>query len=90
MSSPVPVRYVVGVSNLHSHYFDVSILLSKEATARLGAASRGLTLRLPAWIPGSYMIRDFSKHLELFSAKSRNQEIQFIKTDSHKIGRAHV
>ena len=83
MSSPVPVRYVVGVSNLHSHYFDVSILLSKEATARLGAASRGLTLRLPAWIPGSYMIRDFSKHLELFSAKSRNQEIQFIKTDSH-------
>ena len=62
MPAPLAVRYVVAVSDLHSHYFDVSILLSKEATARLGAAKKGLTLRLPAWIPGSYMIRRSEEH----------------------------
>ena len=83
MPSPLAVRYVVAVSDLHSHYFDVSVFLSKETTARLGVDTRGLALRLPAWIPGSYMIRDFSKHLELFNAKSRNREVQYTKTDSH-------
>jgi predicted metalloprotease with PDZ domain len=96
MPTSVPVRYVVAVSDLHSHYFDVSISISKEATARLGAASRGLTLRLPAWIPGSYMIRDFSKHLESFNAKTQNRPIRFAKTDSHTwqlapfVGELHV
>lgn len=47
-----------GVSSAHpaSHYFDISLTIAEPNPA-------GQVLWLPDWIPGSYMIRDFSRHL---------------------------
>lgn len=47
-----------GVSSLHpaSHYFDICLTIAEPDPAGQG-------LWLPDWIPGSYMIRDFSRHL---------------------------
>ena len=50
------IRYQITSRNPSSHYFDVSISIDKPDPA-------GQQLRLPNWIPGSYMIRDFARNL---------------------------
>jgi predicted metalloprotease with PDZ domain len=77
------ITYVIGCDDWRAHRFDVVMQIPGEI------ASQGpLHLQLPAWIPGSYMIRDFSKHLEsisaseIISAKSI-KPIKLIKIDSH-------
>ncbi|MEZ5565636.1 MAG: peptidase M61 [Gammaproteobacteria bacterium] len=43
----------------------------------------GQLLSLPAWIPGSYLIRDFARHVVQFTAESGGNEITFHKVDKH-------
>jgi len=43
----------------------------------------GQRLSLPAWIPGSYLIRDFSRQIETLSARSEQGELAVRKTSSH-------
>lgn len=40
-----------------------------------------LTLTLPAWIPGSYMIRDFARHIVTLSAASDGESLLVKKID---------
>jgi predicted metalloprotease with PDZ domain len=48
------------------------------------SAADGLTLRLPAWIPGSYMIRDFSRHIvEMRATDPAGSHLQIEKIDKH-------
>ncbi|NYT63285.1 M61 family metallopeptidase [Alcaligenaceae bacterium] len=44
---------------------------------------RGQELTLPAWIPGSYLIRDFSRQVETITAHSGNQTVAIKKTGNH-------
>ena len=39
-----------------------------------------LDLKMPVWTPGSYLIREFSKNVESFSAMSNDETLQFSKT----------
>ena len=50
------IRYQIGSRHPASHYFDVSISIAEPDPG-------GQALRLPNWIPGSYMIRDFARNL---------------------------
>ena len=50
------IRYQITSGNPASHYFDVSIRIDSPD-------AEGQALRLPNWIPGSYMIRDFARNL---------------------------
>ncbi|NYT85042.1 M61 family metallopeptidase [Pollutimonas harenae] len=43
----------------------------------------GQELTMPAWIPGSYLIRDFSRQIETLQASSRRKPIAITKTGSH-------
>ncbi|WP_297823147.1 hypothetical protein [uncultured Paraglaciecola sp.] len=49
-----PIHYHVNVSSIAGHVFDVSLRIENPD-------QNGQILTLPAWIPGSYMIRDFAK-----------------------------
>ncbi len=80
------IRYVIGCDDWRAHRFDVLMRIPGEIV------NQGtLQLQLPAWITGSYMIRDFSKHLEsitaseVISAKSTKstKPTKLIKIDSH-------
>lgn len=44
----------------------------------------GQVLSLPAWIPGSYLIRDFSRHIEEIQARVGKQSIAVTKLDNHR------
>ena len=47
----------------------------------LAPALRGQILRMPNWIPGSYMIRDFARHITTIRAYCRGVEVSLTKLD---------
>ena len=50
-----PTRYRIVPVNPHAHVFEVSCTVDDPDPA-------GQSFRLPAWIPGSYLIREFARH----------------------------
>jgi len=69
----VSVSYTLKPANPHAHLFNVSL----EAT-ELDPA--GQVFELPNWIPGSYMIRDFSKNIISIQATSSGKPVELTKT----------
>lgn len=59
------IRYQVAVESITSHLFSVQLEIARPDPD-------GQKLSLPAWIPGSYMIRDFAKNIVSLSAFSVN------------------
>lgn len=49
------VHFYIRVLNLHAHQWDVELVLQQPQALQ--------QLQLPVWIPGSYMVREFSKQL---------------------------
>src|SRR5690625_259439 len=45
---------------------------------------QGQVLFLPAWIPGSYLIRDFSRQIESIQAHHNEQTVTLHKIDNHR------
>ena len=55
-----------------------------EVTCRIEHADPdGQILRLPAWIPGSYLIRDYARHIVRIDAISHGEPIALCKLDKH-------
>ncbi len=63
------LQYHVDVKNTHAHTFAVAIEIPISAAGEV-------TLRLPAWLPGSYMIRDFARNINDFSAVQAGAVLQ--------------
>ena len=55
------IRYDVDVGAAHRHTFSVELRIDRP-----GAEQR---LSLPAWIPGSYLVREFARHLSGLAAE---------------------
>ena len=71
-----PVRYTITPGNPAAHLFDVTLTISDPDP-------EGQCFILPAWIPGSYMIRDFARHIVTLRATSNGLSI-----DCQKIAKA--
>ena len=61
------VHYQLQVNSVSKHLFAVTLTVCTEAHSTIN-------LRLPAWIPGSYMIRDFAKNIVNISAESEGSQ----------------
>ncbi|OOG37343.1 M61 family metallopeptidase [Polaromonas sp. A23] len=55
------IHYRVEVANLHAHLFRVTLTVAKPLSLQRVA--------LPVWIPGSYLVREFSKNLQGLKAR---------------------
>ncbi|UFP96072.1 M61 family metallopeptidase [Gloeobacter morelensis] len=55
------IRYRVSMEKAHAHLFDVEMTIE-------GWSDSALTLKLPVWTPGSYLVREYSRHLQDFEA----------------------
>jgi len=62
--SPVDIAFTIGMSRPHTHLFEVDIKIK-----RTGNAPNEEALVMPVWTPGSYLIREFERHVQDFSAK---------------------
>ena len=59
------IQYTIWAADLHGHRFHVKLRIESPLP-------NGQILQMPAWIPGSYLIRDFSKQIETIEAFAVN------------------
>ncbi len=71
-----PIRYSIQPADLAAHVFSVICEIASPA-------AEGQRLSLPAWIPGSYMIRDFARNIVSISAESDGSPVVLEKRDKH-------
>ncbi|MFL6708937.1 MAG: peptidase M61, partial [Massilia sp.] len=70
------IRYTIVPKDLASHLFDVSVTVDLPS-------AEGQVFALPAWIPGSYMIREFSRNIVQIRAESQGKQVALAKLDKH-------
>lgn len=71
-----PILYSLEPHDPAGHRFRVTLTIPEPA-------SSGQTLSLPAWIPGSYLIRDFARQIESISAKTGSRRLPVTKVGNH-------
>ena len=76
MKSRPPVRYRIQPRHPEAHLFEVSCTVADPDPS-------GQRFALPAWIPGSYLIREFAKHVVSIHAECRGAPVRLAKTDKH-------
>ena len=71
-----PIRYRICPASPTTHCFDVTCTVADPD-------HDGQTFALPAWIPGSYLIRDFARHVLAISAQCAGRDVPLRKVDKH-------
>ena len=73
--SDLPViQYTIWPADLYGHHFQVKLHIANPDP-------NGQILEMPSWIPGSYLIRDFSKHIESIEAYTTGKNSKPIALD---------
>lgn len=67
------VHYQVKPSNPQAHYFTVKLQIAQPEAKQ--------QVYMPAWIPGSYKIRDFSQYITWIKAYDKSGEIKITQID---------
>jgi len=62
----VQIFYTVTFPEAQAHYADVEMNIS-------GLSQNTLDLKMPVWTPGSYLVREFAKNIESFSAEANGK-----------------
>ncbi len=70
------VYYTITPKDLAAHLFEVTLTVDKPDPV-------GQVFSLPAWIPGSYMIREFARNIVRIGASSGDARIALKKRDKH-------
>ena len=67
-----PIHYVIRPADLAAHLYEVRCRVACPDPA-------GQRFALPAWIPGSYLIRDFARHIVNISAESGGNALIYLE-----------
>jgi predicted metalloprotease with PDZ domain len=67
------ISYTVSFPEAQAHYADIEMDIK-------GLTQNKLDLKLPVWTPGSYLVREFSKNVESFTAQSGGKAVNVVKT----------
>ncbi|HCD73993.1 MAG TPA: peptidase M61, partial [Alcanivorax sp.] len=68
------IHYQVRPLRPQAHLFQVTLTIDRPTP-------EGQGLTLPAWIPGSYMIRDFARHIVSLEASAAGEPVDVAKLD---------
>lgn len=60
------IAFTVSMSKPHTHMLEVEVRLKHAATVQSPAQE---LLVMPVWTPGSYMVREFARHVQDFAAE---------------------
>jgi predicted metalloprotease with PDZ domain len=71
-----PIRYSIFPSNPEAHLFQVTCTVASPDPA-------GQKFSMPTWIPGSYLIREFAKHVVRIRAQSGRKMLRMVKLDKN-------
>ena len=67
------IAYRIDIADLHTHHFEVTLQVPRPAAQQ--------ELSLPVWIPGSYMVREFGRHLSGLRAWQGRTEVPLLQLD---------
>lgn len=67
------ISYTVTFPEAQAHYADVAMDIS-------GLQQDDIVLKMPVWTPGSYLVREFAKNVESFSAEADGKNLPVVKT----------
>lgn len=67
------IGYSVRVQDLHAHLFAVTLTIAQPAALQ--------RVSLPAWIPGSYLVREFSRNLQRLQARQGSKTVALTQLD---------
>ncbi|XYJ10016.1 M61 family metallopeptidase [Telluria sp. B2] len=70
------IAYTIVPKDLAGHLFNVTVTVANPA-------AEGQVFALPAWIPGSYMIREFARNIVRIRAESNGAAVALTKLDKH-------
>jgi predicted metalloprotease with PDZ domain len=70
---PWRLHYRVEAADLHAHLFHVTLTIERPAA--------GQRVSLPVWIPGSYLVREFSKNLQRLAARQDGRTVHLQQVD---------
>jgi predicted metalloprotease with PDZ domain len=68
------IRYRVRLADLDRHHFEIECRIDNPAAEQ--------RFSLPAWIPGSYLLRDFARHVVAIAAEGGGRALPAEKVDS--------
>ena len=67
-------QYSISAKDLGAHLYEVRLTVAEPNP-------EGQVFAIPAWIPGSYMIRDFAKHVVSIRAEADGRHVELTKLD---------
>ncbi len=67
------ISYRLDVADAHAHLFRVTLTVPQPAAQQ--------RLSLPVWIPGSYLVREFARHLSQLEAKQGTRAVPITQID---------
>ena len=67
------VHYAVRIGELHGHRYAVEMRIDQPAAAQ--------RVSLPVWIPGSYLVREFSRHISRLTARQGGKTLSVTQID---------
>jgi len=77
--APADISFTVAMSRPHTHLFDIDVAIKRTAN---GPQEERLVM--PVWTPGSYMIREFERHVQDFAATdAAGQPLKSEKTNKN-------
>jgi predicted metalloprotease with PDZ domain len=72
-----PHYYCIRPKSPGAHLYEVSLTVSEPDAA-------GQVFEMPAWIPGSYMIRDYARHVVQIRAEANGKAVKLSKLDKSR------
>jgi predicted metalloprotease with PDZ domain len=70
------LRYTLAMPAPQTHYFEVGMTLN-------GFGKQYTDLKMPVWAPGSYLVREFARHVEAFEAKAGSTTLRTEKINKN-------
>ncbi len=67
------VRYAIEIADAHAHLYRVTLTIAQPAPTQV--------LSLPVWIPGSYLVREFSRHISQMQARQGTRAVELQQRD---------
>lgn len=74
--APAGVHYHIAAPDPRNHLFQVTLTVAQPAAAQ--------ELVLPVWIPGSYLVREFARHLQGLQARQGRKACAITQIDKHR------
>lgn len=74
--APSPsVTYVLSMPEPQTHYFEVEMQIKNSAAVNAKKNPGYVDIKMPVWTPGSYLIREYAKNVEGFTATAAGKPV---------------